>query len=571
MKNLLSTLTTLFLLSTILSAQDPANIVFGDRHHNSATHLTIDYNGDWLLGGYTGDGGAMHLIPPLLGTFRNEEWREFPIADFIDYEGDLSRFSPFASTPDYQRNYFIIGQGGCSLDLPNLLVASGSQEFWTAEIDGPFNESYALTPMSSQEGVLWAPTSGSGLYWQVDAEERIDFSEDWPSGEAIQQMQWMRPAAVLVRSNNRLYALIVSPFGIEVYRTYEFDDPILSIAVIDDQRVAVAQADSLFVLTGGFGVEFSRSLEGVGTAHLAADDQRIYLIQQVANTPHVFFYTHSAQEIAQVAIESLDYAITAVAARNGRLGVAGTNYALDFNGAPEPRNSQAFLRTYTEDGPDFDQLHDLAVESVSYSASNFYTSGYNGCTVTEVTGVNVIVRNHGATPIQKITLKYGTEVCADEFCGDYFTRTAVHNNINLQPGAMMELPLGTLSSHSLSPGLETLSLCIDATAPDHPMETDLGNNRACEQIVVVNTNEPNLSTQQLVIYPNPATDQVNVEWPVDAEEFCIYNAQGQLLQREDISTEATEKALDLAKLSSGVYFVRVRTSSGIQSASFVRQ
>ncbi|MEO0724898.1 MAG: T9SS type A sorting domain-containing protein [Bacteroidota bacterium] len=560
---------SLFLFPPLLYAQDPANIVFGDRHYNGVTHLTIDYNGDWLMGGNSGDGGDLVLVPPLFGTVRAEGWNEFPITEFIDYEGALSKFSPFASTPDYSNSYFIVGQGGCFLDLPNLLVAYGEEEFWTVEIPGPYDQNYALATIRD-EGVLWAPESGESLYWQVDADEQIDLSENWPTGEPIQQMEWMRTSLILVRSDNRVHGMAVSPFGVEIWRTTEFEDPILDIAVIDDQRVAVSQTDSLFVLNGGLGVEFSRSLEGIGTRHLAVDDDRIYLIQQLADGPYAFFYTHSAQEVARTALQITGYGINAIAAQNGRLAIAGASYALDLNDwFPQPRNSQALLRTYTEDGPELDQTHDLAVESVSYGTSRFYTNDFNNCTITEVDGINVTVRNNGDIPINKVALKYGKEVCPNKFCSDYYSHTVIHNNINLQPGEAMELPMGSLTGHQLSPETGILNLCITASAPEHPIEINLPNNRACESIVVVDTDELNPNDLQLSVYPNPATEQIRIEWPVESEELTIYNSHGQVVYQKDVMAQRAGDAIDLTRFPASVYFLQVRTAKGIHSASFV--
>ena len=567
----IASLLGLFLCPVLLSAQEPANIVFGDSHYNGITQLTLDYNGDLLLSGNSGDGGYLVSVPPLFGIFDNEDWRAIPIADFINYEGALSKFSPFASTPDYGRSYFIVGQGGCAIDLPNLLVAFGEEAFWTVEIPGPYDQNYALA-IIRDEGVLWAPESDDGLYWQVDADEQIDLSENWPAGEPIQQMEWMRTSLVLVRSDNRLHGMAVSPSGVEIWRTTEFEDPILNIAVIDDQRVAVSQADSLFVLNGGLGVEFSRSLEGVGTPHLAVDDNRIYLIQQLADGPHAFFYTHSAQEVARVATQIPGYNINAIAAHNGRLAIAGASYSLDLNGwYPQPRTSQAFLRTYTEDGVDLNQQHDLAVESVSYGTSNFYTNDWNNCTITEVSDIEVTVRNNGTIPINKVALKYGTDVCPNKFCSDYYSHTVLHDNINLEPGETMELPMGILSQHELHPDIEVMTLCVNAAAPDHPMEINLGNNSACESITVVNTDELEPREQQLSVYPNPATNQITVDWPEGAETLSIYNAQGQVVYYEGLQGQATRRTIDLAQLPAGLYFVQIKTNAGLLSAHFVRQ
>lgn len=63
---------------------------------------------------------------------------------------------------------------------------------------------------------------------------------------------------------------------------------------------------------------------------------------------------------------------------------------------------------------------------------------------------------------------------------------------------------------------------------------------------------------ELIIYPNPATKQINVVWKdMDVEEIKITSFQGKLVKRVSANGLSGEKTIDLDRLSPGVYFVNV--------------
>ncbi len=79
-------------------------------------------------------------------------------------------------------------------------------------------------------------------------------------------------------------------------------------------------------------------------------------------------------------------------------------------------------------------------------------------------------------------------------------------------------------------------------------------------VTVVNglVNVVEMETMQVSVYPNPTSGMLNVEI---GENFnaTIYNYQGQVVMRNNIS----DGQIDMSKLSSGVYFVEIRTSNNV--------
>ena len=62
----------------------------------------------------------------------------------------------------------------------------------------------------------------------------------------------------------------------------------------------------------------------------------------------------------------------------------------------------------------------------------------------------------------------------------------------------------------------------------------------------------------MVVYPNPATDRLNVTLN-QATEIVIYNIMGQVVATKD--GKVGENIVELSNLSNGVYFVNAGTST----------
>ena len=67
-----------------------------------------------------------------------------------------------------------------------------------------------------------------------------------------------------------------------------------------------------------------------------------------------------------------------------------------------------------------------------------------------------------------------------------------------------------------------------------------------------------METMKVSVYPNPTSGILNVEIGGNFNA-TIYNYQGQVVMRNNISNGQ----IDMSKLSSGVYFVEIRTSNNV--------
>ena len=82
------------------------------------------------------------------------------------------------------------------------------------------------------------------------------------------------------------------------------------------------------------------------------------------------------------------------------------------------------------------------------------------------------------------------------------------------------------------------------------------------------TQETNQLSQKIHLYPNPATTDLTLELDdLNAESFAIFNAQGQLIEKQFITN--SKKVISLTGYAKGIYWIRVQTPEGLGNQSFV--
>ena len=82
------------------------------------------------------------------------------------------------------------------------------------------------------------------------------------------------------------------------------------------------------------------------------------------------------------------------------------------------------------------------------------------------------------------------------------------------------------------------------------------------------TNEITNLNDKILIYPNPATEEITLDLTdLNATAYSILNAQGQIIDNQ-IVTNSVRK-ISLANYIKGIYWVRVQTSDGVGTQSFV--
>ena len=68
------------------------------------------------------------------------------------------------------------------------------------------------------------------------------------------------------------------------------------------------------------------------------------------------------------------------------------------------------------------------------------------------------------------------------------------------------------------------------------------------------------------IYPNPASDFLNIKTQSGHYNFSIYNSLGQ-----KVNATFSENKIDISHLSNGIYFIKVETETGSATKKFIKQ
>ncbi|WP_303685323.1 ExeM/NucH family extracellular endonuclease, partial [Nonlabens dokdonensis] len=97
---------------------------------------------------------------------------------------------------------------------------------------------------------------------------------------------------------------------------------------------------------------------------------------------------------------------------------------------------------------------------------------------------------------------------------------------------------------------------------------ETGNFSTCtfeltiEAILGIDENELNL--ENIVLYPNPASDYVILNNPqaLDLDTVEIYDIKGMLIQTMDLNTMGTEATIDVSRLASAIYMVVIKGENG---------
>jgi hypothetical protein len=80
--------------------------------------------------------------------------------------------------------------------------------------------------------------------------------------------------------------------------------------------------------------------------------------------------------------------------------------------------------------------------------------------------------------------------------------------------------------------------------------------------------EPGPGEVELRLFPNPATDLLNIQYPVlSRSKLFVYNAMGILVQGQNLAAGSTEISLDVSGWPGGIYFVKLSS----EKATLVRK
>ncbi|RLD62067.1 MAG: hypothetical protein DRJ05_01215 [Bacteroidetes bacterium] len=132
---------------------------------------------------------------------------------------------------------------------------------------------------------------------------------------------------------------------------------------------------------------------------------------------------------------------------------------------------------------------------------------------------------------------------------------------NIDGGAFTVLGTTTETTYTHEgPGLGVH--CYYVTAVYDEGES-VGTSETCQTIVGIQ----DIIGQSISIFPNPASDFVNIQSDFDITDVNIYNYAGQVVKTENVNAKVYQ--VNTAELSQGIYFFQINTVEGIVSKRII--
>jgi hypothetical protein len=89
----------------------------------------------------------------------------------------------------------------------------------------------------------------------------------------------------------------------------------------------------------------------------------------------------------------------------------------------------------------------------------------------------------------------------------------------------------------------------------------------------VGMGENAIPDNQIIIYPNPAADQITIEIPKSEKNMngtiTIFGMSGQVLMQQQVQASITE--INVSSLPKGIYFVRLVYNEKIEFGKFIKE
>lgn len=170
--------------------------------------------------------------------------------------------------------------------------------------------------------------------------------------------------------------------------------------------------------------------------------------------------------------------------------------------------------------------------------------------------VRVRLKNLGTNPISNALL---TASIADNNYSSFITTTIL-------PGAQRDIYLGdfTPSTLGLIEGMAIVSTAGDA----EPL-----NDTLKVQWLVVSNKEGITGFEDLVVYPNPVKDKLNILLPAEkseSAEFQLFDLRGKELELFPLIRDDQRYVADFHNVNKGVYFLRVTMGASIKTIRLIK-
>lgn len=138
--------------------------------------------------------------------------------------------------------------------------------------------------------------------------------------------------------------------------------------------------------------------------------------------------------------------------------------------------------------------------------------------------------------------------------------------LNLLPNDSIEIQLPKIkagqNSGSSNSGPDPLKVCYDLSVPNRRLESNILNSSLC---VTLSSNDETTNILIPTVYPNPATNRLNILTYDHAEEYSILDLSGRVIL---VGKETNE--IDISVLSCGMYIISYKLNGEYFLEKFVK-
>ena len=143
------------------------------------------------------------------------------------------------------------------------------------------------------------------------------------------------------------------------------------------------------------------------------------------------------------------------------------------------------------------------------------------------------------------------------------------SSVNLKNNVLHEIPAEIPGNWQGNPNLS--NICGDDNEID-TLETLMGLNGYSGVVISSDCSlavTENQLSEAIRIYPNPTSDIINIYCSDEIISLALYDASGRLLQNKVIDEFAVQ--INISGYANGMYFLKIRTSSGIKNEKLVKE
>jgi hypothetical protein len=102
---------------------------------------------------------------------------------------------------------------------------------------------------------------------------------------------------------------------------------------------------------------------------------------------------------------------------------------------------------------------------------------------------------------------------------------------------------------------------------DVVLTNQVNNEIGCPVVVAVR--EAAINGGDFILYPNPATSELQIRMADEKAELIIVNQVGQVCQRQQLTDKSSK--VDINQLAPGIYYVKLTTETGVSVKQFVKK